>query len=364
MKTYETANIRNVAIVGHGGSGKTSLTSAMLFDAGAVNRLGRVEEGNTVTDFDADEIARQISLATAVAHCEWNKCKLNLLDAPGYGNFIQEARVAVHVADSALVNVCGVAGVEVQTEKVWQFAAEEEKPRILVVNRLDRDRSSFARALESIQKVFGREAIPIALPVGEEKDFRGVVDLITMKAFIATGDEKGTHDEQEIPLDLKEAAEAGAERSRGDGRRGRRRAHGEVFRRGRAHSARRSSTGLKAAIRGGKYLPVLATSGVKNIGVQHVMTALIELAPSPDAQGAVTGTGRLGQRSQPPSLGRRAGVSLHLQDDRGPVRGADHPAPRHERRAEIGLVVPEHAQERHLSASEACRYSRARRRRR
>jgi elongation factor G len=113
MKTYETASIRNVAVCGHGGSGKTSLVSAMLFDAGAVNRLGKVEEGNTVTDFDADEIARQISLSTALAHCEWNKTKLNLLDTPGYGNFIQEARVAIHVADTALVNVCGVSGVEV-----------------------------------------------------------------------------------------------------------------------------------------------------------------------------------------------------------------------------------------------------------
>ncbi len=110
MKIYDTASIRNVALVGHGGSGKTSLTSAILFDAGAVNRLGKVEEGNTVTDFDADEIARQISLSTALAHCEWNKTKLNLLDTPGYGNFIQEARVAIHVADAALVNVCGVAG--------------------------------------------------------------------------------------------------------------------------------------------------------------------------------------------------------------------------------------------------------------
>ncbi|HEY7819461.1 MAG TPA: GTP-binding protein, partial [Vicinamibacteria bacterium] len=171
MKIYDTASIRNVAIVGHGGSGKTSLTSAMLFDAGAVNRLGRVEEGNTVTDFDADEVARQISLSTALAHCEWTKTKLNILDTPGYGNFIQEARVAIHVADAALVNVCGVAGVEVQTEKVWGFAQDSERARMLVVNRLDRERASFSRALESIQKAFGRAAVPLQLPVGEEKDF-------------------------------------------------------------------------------------------------------------------------------------------------------------------------------------------------
>ena len=122
MKTYETANIRNIAIVGHGGSGKTSLTSAMLFDSGAVNRLGKVEEGNTVTDFDADEIERQISFSTGLAHCEWNKTKINILDTPGYGNFINDARAALHVADTAMVIVCDVGGIEVQTEKVWQFA--------------------------------------------------------------------------------------------------------------------------------------------------------------------------------------------------------------------------------------------------
>ena len=135
MKIYETASIRNVAIVGHGGSGKTSLTSAILYDSGAVNRLGRVEDGNTVTDFDPDEIARQISLSTALAYCDWNKIKLNILDTPGFGNFIQEAHSALQVADTALVNVCGVAVVEVQTEKVWQFSAEFGLPRMIVVKK-------------------------------------------------------------------------------------------------------------------------------------------------------------------------------------------------------------------------------------
>ena len=199
MKIYETASIRNVAIVGHGGSGKTSLTSAILFDSGAVNRLGRVEDGNTVTDFDPDEVARQISLSTALAHCDWNKTKLNILDTPGFGNFIQEARSALQVADAALVNVCGVAGVEVQTEKVWQFSEEFGLPRMIVVNRLDRDRSSFARALESIQETFGRTAVPIQLPIGEEKDFNGIVDLIRMTALVSKGDEKGGHDERDVP---------------------------------------------------------------------------------------------------------------------------------------------------------------------
>jgi elongation factor G len=288
MKIYETASIRNVALVGHGGSGKTSLVSAMLFDAGAVNRLGKVEEGNTVTDFDADEIARQISLSTSLAHCEWNKTKLNLLDTPGYGNFIQEARVAIHVADAALVNVCGVAGVEVQTEKVWSFADESSKARLLVVNRLDRDRSSFSRALESIQRAFGRTAVPIQLPVGEEKDFRGVIDLVRMKAYVGRGDEKGTHEEKDVPADMKEEAEAARSAlvemvAEVDD------ALMEKYLETGALSPEEFLTGLKLSVVSGKVFPVLAVSGTRNFAVRPLMDALVDLTPAPDARGEVEG---------------------------------------------------------------------------
>ncbi len=288
MKIYDTASIRNVAIVGHGGSGKTSLTSAMLFDAGAVNRLGKVEEGNTVTDFDADEIARQISLATSLAHCEWNKTKLNLLDTPGYGNFIQEARVAIHVADAALVNVCGVAGPEVQTEKVWSFAEESGKSRIFVVNRLDRDRASFSRVLESIQKAFGRAAVPIQLPVGEEKDFHGVIDLVRMKAYIGRGDEKGTHEEQDVPAEMKEEAEAARSAlvemvAEVDD------ALMEKYLETGALSPEEFLSGLKLSVVSGKVFPVLAVSGSRNLGVRPLMDALVDLTPAPDARGEVEG---------------------------------------------------------------------------
>jgi elongation factor G len=288
MKIYDTASIRNVALVGHGGSGKTSLTSAILFDAGAVNRLGKVEEGNTVTDFDADEIARQISLSTALAHCEWNKIKLNLLDTPGYGNFIQEARVAIHVADAALVNVCGVAGVEVQTEKVWAFASDSGKARILVVNRLDRDRASFSRALESIQKSFGRTAVPIQLPVGEEKDFRGVVDLVRMKAYLSKGDEKGTHEEKDVPAEMKDEVEAARSAlvemvAEVDD------ALMEKYLETGALSPEEFLTGLKLSVVSGKVFPVLAVSGGRNLGVRPLMDALVDLTPAPDARSEVEG---------------------------------------------------------------------------
>ena len=288
MKTYDTAFIRNVALVGHGGSGKTTLTSAMLFDAGAVNRFGRVEEGNAVTDFDPDEIERQISLSTSLAHCEWNKVKINLLDTPGFGNFIQEARAAEQVADVALINICAVAGVEVQTEKVWSYAEDFRTPRLIVINRLDRDRASFERSLESIQKTFGRAAVPIQLPIGTEKDFKGLVDLIQMKAYVSNGDEKGSFDEQDVPADMTEQVNAARSTliemiAEGDD------TLMEKFFEAGELSSDEISIGLKKALLECNIFPVMVVSGSKNIGVHQIMDTLVELAPAPDARNEFKG---------------------------------------------------------------------------
>src|SRR5256886_1696522 len=185
VNVYEGKNIRNVGIVGHGGSGKTSLVSAILFDTGATNRLGRVDDGNAPTDYDEDEIERKITIATKLAFCEWNKNKINMLDTPGFGNFIQEARGALRVTEAAIVLIDAVSGVMVQTEKAWGYAEEFQLPRLVVVNRMDRDTASFERSLESIQQTLGRMCVPIQVPIGAEKGFKGVVDLVQMKAFEA-----------------------------------------------------------------------------------------------------------------------------------------------------------------------------------
>src|SRR5262249_9160516 len=150
VKVYDGAEIRNVALVGHGHSGKTTLASAFLFATGATNRLTRVDEGNTITDFDDEEIARKITISTGLAYVEWNKKKVNLIDTPGFNIFINDTKAALAAADGAFVMVDGVAGVEVQTEKVWSFADEFELPRAVVINKLDRERASFDRALASI----------------------------------------------------------------------------------------------------------------------------------------------------------------------------------------------------------------------
>src|SRR5438552_2535270 len=169
MKVYDAASIRNIAFVGHSGSGKTQLASALLSTSGMVNRFGKVDEGTTVTDFDEEEIARKHTLSSSLAYAEWNKHKINVIDTPGMGNFFADARAALHVADAAIVVVDAVAGVMVQTEKVWEASNELALPRLVVVNRLDRERASLERTLASLRASCSRAVIPIQLPIGEEK---------------------------------------------------------------------------------------------------------------------------------------------------------------------------------------------------
>src|SRR6185503_7780374 len=184
MKVYDAASIRNVALVGHTASGKTQLASAILAASGMVNRFGKVDDGTTVTDFDDEEIARKHTLSASLAYAEWNKHKINLIDTPGMGNFLSDARAALHVADAALLVVDAVSGVMVQTEKVWAAAEELSLPRLVVINRLDRERASLDRTLGALREACSRAVVPIQLPIGEEKAFKGVVDLIAKKAFV------------------------------------------------------------------------------------------------------------------------------------------------------------------------------------
>ncbi|MDQ3418520.1 MAG: GTP-binding protein, partial [Acidobacteriota bacterium] len=180
MKIYDAPSIRNVALVGHSGAGKTQLTAALLFDAGAVNRFGRVDDGTTVTDYDEEEIIRKHTLSCSLAFAEWNKHKINIIDTPGMSNFLSDSRAALRVADAALVVIDAVHGVEVSTEKMWTAAQDLEVPRMVVLNRLDRERASLERSLESLRSSFGRTVIPVQLPIGEEKGFKGIIDLVTM----------------------------------------------------------------------------------------------------------------------------------------------------------------------------------------
>jgi len=183
VKTFPPARIRNVALVGHGGTGKTTLAEALLSEAGAINRRGRVEDGTTTTDFDPEEIKRGISVSLSLAPFEFQGHKVNLIDTPGYADFVGDVAAALSIADLAVFVVSAVEGVEVQTEVVWRMAAQAGVARMIFVNKLDRERASFERTLEQLRTRFGSGIAPLELPIGEQAEFRGVADLLTDTAF-------------------------------------------------------------------------------------------------------------------------------------------------------------------------------------
>ncbi len=289
MKVYETNDIRNVALVGHGHSGKTSLVAGALFASGATNRLTRVDEGNTITDFDEEEVARKLTISAAIATAEWNKKKINLIDTPGFNTFLIDTQAALVAAEAALVIVDGVAGVEVQTEKVWGYCEEFKLPRAVVINKLDRERSSFDRTLENVQSVFGRTAIPIQLPIGSEREFKGIVDVIRMKAHTYTPDGDGKGKESEIPANLAEAAQKAHEALIEMVAEGNDKLLEEFFDKGTLPTDE-IIEGLRDAVRQMRIYPVLCSSGSHNIGTDLLLNFILEDFPAPSHQGPWKGT--------------------------------------------------------------------------
>jgi elongation factor G len=281
----DIGKIRNVAFVGHGGVGKTSLVEALLHACGATTRLGKVDDGTTTTDFDPDEIKRKISLNTAAAFCDHKGHRLNLIDTPGYGDFVADARAGLRVAGAAIVVVDAVAGVQVQTEKVWKFANEYNLPRAIVINRLDRERADFYRTLEALQKRLKGRLVPLQLPIGSEAGFGGVVDLITMRA-LAHAD--GRAKDAEIPADLEESArsyreklsEAAAETD--DDLLAKYLEEGAI-------GEEEMLGALRRAIMSGGVVPVLCASATRGIGVGSLLDLIVKEFPSPADQGEVEG---------------------------------------------------------------------------
>ena len=283
MKVYEGSEIRNVALIGHGHSGKTSLAAGMLYAAGASNRLTRVDEGNTVTDFDEEEISRKLTVSTALAYAEWKKAKINLLDTPGFNMFMNDTQAAMVAADAALVVVDGVAGVEVQTERVWEFADQFELPRAVVVNRMDRERADFARAVESIHERFGRSSVPVQLPIGSERDFRGVVDLITMTAYEYTPDGNGKGKKIDIPVAMAEAAKEAHEALVEMVAEGKDDLMEEFFATG-TLPAEHILDGLKVEMAERRLSPIFCCSALHNIGTELLLDFIAESFPAPVAR--------------------------------------------------------------------------------
>jgi elongation factor G len=292
VKVYEATQLRNLALVGHGHAGKTTLVSAMLYTAGAAPRLGRVDDGSAITDYDEEEIARKMSISTGLAFVEWgktdaSKIKINLLDTPGFNMFVHEAKMMLPVVDAALVVVDGVAGVEVVTQRVWNYCNDVDLPRMIVVNRMDRERSDANRVLESLTNAFGRAVTPLQLPIGSERSFSGIVDLVRMKAYTYEMGGNGKGKEGPIPANMADVAKEAHEKLVELVAEGKDELMEEFFEKGTIPEDDLVPA-LHEAIREDKLFPVLFTSGLGNIGVDELMDFIVDYTPAASEHHAIT----------------------------------------------------------------------------
>ena len=287
MSHKSADRIRNVALVGHRGCGKTSACEAMLFEAGVVNRLGRVDDGSTVTDSAEDEKARGMSIDAAVVSFEHDGRKLNVIDTPGEPSFIAEAASALSVADAAVVVVNAVAGVEVGTDRLWQRAAAAGLPRLVFVNMLDRERADFFASLESLKAAFGPHVVATEIPIGTEHEVRGVVDLVDMKAFLHESADRGGTVEAEIPEDMIELAEEYRDKLMDEVAENSDELM-EHYLEGVAISHSEIVTALKRGVTEGHLFPVTCGIATRNLGTGRLLEALVEDLPSPAMRGART----------------------------------------------------------------------------
>ena len=280
MKVYDAASIRNVALIGHTGSGKTQLVSAVLASSGMTSRFGKVDDGTAATDFDEEEIVRKHTLSSSPAFAEWRGYKINLIDTPGIGSFFSEVRAGLRVVDAALLVVDAVSGVMVQTEKVWAAARDLRLPLIIVLNRLDRDRASMERTLTSLRESCARTVVPLQLPLGEERAFRGVVDLVSRRAFAFHDGESGTCNEEPIPADMSGSVAAAREALIEMVAESDERLLERFFEAG-TLSDEELTQGLRSATAAATLFPVVLTSAIVNIGIPQLLDAIVAYAPSP-----------------------------------------------------------------------------------
>ncbi|GAB4259651.1 elongation factor G [Thermincola ferriacetica] len=279
MKNYQAGQLRNIGIVAHGGAGKTSLVEAMLFNTGAINRLGRVEDGTTTADYHPEEIKRQITIHATLVPVEWKDCKVNLIDTPGYADFIGDVKATLRAVDSAVFVVCAAAGVEVQTEIIWNIIDGDKKPRVVFINKMDRENASFQKTLASLQDNLNGNFVPLQIPIGEAETFQGFVDVVEQKAY--QYETNGKVKEVEIPAGIsgelatyrekliESAAEMTDEAL-------------EKYLNGEELTKEEIITGLKLGIKEGKINPVLCGSANKNQGAVQLLDFVVNYMPSPE----------------------------------------------------------------------------------
>ena len=277
MKDYSIDRLRNIAFVSHSGAGKTSLAEAMLYVSKGINRLGRVDDGTSTLDYDQEEIKRQISIDLALAPVEWNEHKINILDAPGYFDFVGDMIAALRVADGAVIVVCASTGVEVGTEKAWAYAEQYNTPRVVFVNKMERENANFSRVVEQLQSMFGPKVVPVQLPIGNAQDYQGHVDLIQQKAYLWDNNEVKVAD---VPAEM--ASEVAAARealieavSVTDDELMMKYLEGEALTDAEIESA------LAVGTKTGDVVPVFCGSATANVGITELMNYCIQCLPSP-----------------------------------------------------------------------------------
>ena len=277
MSTVEPSRIRNIAVIAHGGAGKTSLTEALLFTSGSVDRLGSVDSGTATTDFEPEEIARKITISSALSFFTWNNHRINLIDTPGFINFIEDTRGCLKAADGAVVIVSAISGVKAETEKIWKYACEYEIPRIVFINKMDKENANFSMAISELERSFDAEAVPLQMPVGSGETFSGIIDLVTMKAVMYAGS-KAT--ETEIPGDLLSEAQGYRKKlvekiAESDD------ALLERYLEGGELTRDEIVQGIKEGSLTRRFIPVACGSATKTIGIPQLLETFILCLPSP-----------------------------------------------------------------------------------
>ena len=286
MKKYESKDIRNVALVGHGKSGKTSLAEAFLFNGKVTDRLGRVDSGDSVMDFDPEERARQLTINTSFHHSSWKKCMINIIDTPGDANFISDTYNSLQIADGALVIVDASSGVQVITEKVWHYLSEFKIPRIIVINKLDRENTDFYSTLDNIKKTLKIKPLVMFIPIGKEAGFKGVVDLVKMKGYLFADDGSGNFNESEIPADCKESAIEFRQKMIEDIAETNEQLV-EKYLEGQELSSEEIASGIKTGIINQSLIPAVCGSALQNTGVKMIMDTIADYLPSPLERAAI-----------------------------------------------------------------------------
>ncbi len=309
MQQFGLENIRNIALLSHAGAGKTSAAEAMLFTAKAINRLGKVDDGSSTSDYDPDEIKRKISINLSLLPCPWRDAKINLIDTPGYSDFIGEVKTGIRISEGAVIVICATSGVEVGTTQVWEYCQEANLPRLIFVNKMERENADFFKTVNDIQAKFGQKCLPIQIPIGAQSDFQGIIDLLNLKSYTGSPPKEG-----EIPSSLEgqvntfreKLIEAAAETDD---------ALIEKYLGGEEFTSEELRNGLRKAVVNSSIFPILAGSALQNVGINPLLDAMVDYLPSPAEREVAATTDAKEEKFEPQADGPVAALVFKTTAD-------------------------------------------------